>query len=113
MTVADAHVQVAVDAVEMEQVQLLQRLALALLRALDQSADVGGAQGDVRAHAFPDAPPGPTTNAELRRSESHARFSRESLHVDDPPQRDRVAPVLGLQGEGAVPGLAERPLELV
>ncbi len=38
--VADGHVQVAVDPVEMDQVQLLERLAVALLRALDERADV-------------------------------------------------------------------------
>ena len=38
--VADAHVQVAVDPVEMDQVQLLERVAVALLRTRDQAADV-------------------------------------------------------------------------
>ena len=36
MPVAEAHVQVAVDAVEMEEVELFQRRSLTLLRALDQ-----------------------------------------------------------------------------
>jgi hypothetical protein len=38
--VADAHVQVAVDPVEVDQVQLLERLAVSLLAALDEAADV-------------------------------------------------------------------------
>ena len=37
--VADAHVQVAVDAVEVEEVELLERVSIALLGALDE-ADV-------------------------------------------------------------------------
>ena len=36
--VADAHVQVAVDAVEVEEVERLQRLSIALLSELDQAA---------------------------------------------------------------------------
>ena len=40
VTVADAHVQVAVDAVEVDEVQLFERVAVALLTALDESADV-------------------------------------------------------------------------
>src|SRR5919201_2307870 len=38
--VADGHVQVAVDAVEVEEVQLLERVAVAALRALDEPAHV-------------------------------------------------------------------------
>jgi predicted ABC-class ATPase len=38
--VPDAHVQVAVDAIEMEQIERLQRLAVALLGELDQAPQV-------------------------------------------------------------------------
>src|SRR4030095_12256092 len=40
VTVADAHVQVAVDAVEVDEVQLFERVTVALLTALDESAYV-------------------------------------------------------------------------
>ena len=40
MAVADAHVEVAVDAVEVDEVQLFERVAVALLGALDEPADV-------------------------------------------------------------------------
>jgi hypothetical protein len=39
--VADGHVQVAVDPVEVDQVQLLERAAVALLAPLDELADLG------------------------------------------------------------------------
>ena len=39
--VADAHVQIAVDAIEMEQVELLERSAIALLAAFDEPPNVG------------------------------------------------------------------------
>jgi len=42
VSVADAHVQVAVDPVEMNQVQLFERRPLTLLATLDQTADVSG-----------------------------------------------------------------------
>ena len=42
MPVADAHVQVAVDPVEMDQVQLLERGPITRLRALHELADVLG-----------------------------------------------------------------------
>ena len=39
--VAERHVQVAVDPVEMDQVQLLERVPVALLPALDEPPDLG------------------------------------------------------------------------
>jgi hypothetical protein len=39
-SVADRHVQVAVDPVEVDQVQLLERGAISLLASLDESADL-------------------------------------------------------------------------
>ena len=44
--VADAHVEVAVDAIEMEEVELLERSAIALLRALDERPDAPTARRD-------------------------------------------------------------------
>src|SRR4029079_9431464 len=40
--VADAHVEVAVDAVEVQEVELLERVAVTLLCARDKRADVRG-----------------------------------------------------------------------
>jgi hypothetical protein len=42
VAVADVHVQVAVDAIEVEQVELLERLTLALLSLLDESRQILG-----------------------------------------------------------------------
>jgi len=42
VSVADAHVQIAVDAVEVDQVQLFERCPLTLLATLDETADVSG-----------------------------------------------------------------------
>jgi hypothetical protein len=40
VAVADAQVQVAVDAIEVEEVELLERVAVAELRALDEGPDL-------------------------------------------------------------------------
>ena len=57
--VADGHVQVAVDPVEMDQVQLLERLALALLRPRDEGLQLlGGRACRAAAPRFPRQPSG-------------------------------------------------------
>ena len=69
--VSDRHVQVAVDPVEVDQVQLLERGAVALLRPLDELADVvgrfplGGLLRCVRTHClcFPRARPDVTLSS--------------------------------------------------
>ena len=105
MPVPDAHVQVAVDAVEVEQVELFERLPVALLAALDEPPHVGGRVVAGRAAAWVassaihrgNAPVAPHLNRLRSRAEPDATFPRETLHVDDPLQGDRVAAVLGVE----------------
>src|ERR1043165_8456946 len=51
--VAHAQVQIAVDAVEMHQVEGFERLSIASLREIDQPTEIGRGRGDSRGHLPP------------------------------------------------------------
>ena len=97
--VADAHVEVAVDAVEVEQVQLFERLA-GRPAGRGRRASARGRWSRSRAVRRPgwllqpftwgDAPVAPPSTLRSR-AEPDATFPGETLHVDDAPQRDRCS----------------------
>ena len=124
--VADAHVQVAVDPIEMEEVELLERFAVSLLSPLDESPQVvgrvhgrrRGSTSGFLGHQAGEFPVGTASNSLGRGgAEADPALPREPLHIDDALQGDRVAAVLGIQRErrltrpGSEIGRAERLLE--
>src|SRR5207253_4494270 len=110
VAVADAHVQVAVDAVEVQEIELLERFAVSLLRLRDELTDVPGrlarsARDRLLAGPHPalDARrPRPANAPRLLAAEADAALAGEALDVDHAPKRDRVPPVGGLERQGAV-----------
>src|SRR5205823_106716 len=103
------HVQVAVDAVEVEEVELLERLAVAVLCPGDERTHLlrrGLGPGRRLGHRLGHAPEGQPLCAE-----AYASLAGEALDADDAMQGDRVTPVLCVELERALG--ADRALERV
>src|SRR5207237_2293008 len=77
--IADTQVEVAVDAIEVKEVQLFERVAVPTLGTLDK-----------RAHCCA---------SHSASAEADSAFAGEALDVDDPRKRDRVSAVLRIELE--------------
>src|SRR5581483_11785680 len=112
VAVADAHVEVAVDAVEVDEVELFERLAVAALRTVDEAADDGRLRllpARRSAHALSGARGAGGLTAG---SKADAALAGEALDEHDLRDGDRIAAVLGLEAEALVCG-AHRAVDVV
>ena len=100
--VADAQVQIAVDAIEVEEVQLLERVAVTVLPTFDERPHVRG-RSRPSARLFRRHPEGmpPEAPRNSAAAEADTALARKALDVDDPGERDRVPAVLGFELERA------------
>src|SRR5579862_710495 len=109
--VADAHVEVAVDPVEVDEVQLLERVPVALLGAVDERADVlipGTAHPFVLPRATDRTNPGGS-----RGGEADAGRTVEPSEVGDLGDDHVVRAFVGVENDDAGAVLVQRPFELV